>query len=94
MSFYTAKIERIVKQIETVNEVIEKKKKEIQSLLKELESILSDEYKNKENWKLLYDMKKEQLDDLRQQNAHCQADLSDLRNGLSQKKRRLRNQEI
>ena len=84
MSFYTARIGIAKEEIEKVNEVNEEIEKEIQSLLKELESMLSDEYKNKENWKLLYDLKNKTLDDLRQQNAHCQVDLSDLRNTLSQ----------
>ena len=68
MSFYTAKIEILQKQIETVQEEIEKKEKEIESVEKELESIVSKKF---ESWKLLYDLKKEKLDDLRQQNAHC-----------------------
>ena len=80
MSFYTAKIqilETVKGEIEIVNEEIKKKEKEIESVQKELKSILSDTYENKERWQLLYDMEKEQLDDLRQEKA-------DLRNTLSQ----------
>ena len=81
MSFYTAKIEILQKQIETVQEEIEIVKEEIESVEKELESIVSKKY---ESWERIYDMKKEQLDDLRQ-DKHCHlVSLAELRNALSQ----------